>query len=84
MYAFFAFYKTRLPQKCNMYFLFKLRIGLASQSKIEKSCDFMFAGSERNMNSEHGKILCFCLSKKLFFDEKCHFCSRASCGLLTT
>ena len=36
MYAFFAFYKTRLPQKCNMYFLFKLRIGLASQSKIEK------------------------------------------------
>ena len=34
------------------------------------------------MNSKYGRTLSFSLSKSLFFDEKCHFCSRASCGLL--
>ena len=34
------------------------------------------------MFSDYGKTLSFCSSKSLFFDAKCQFSSRASCGLL--
>ena len=44
----------------------------------------LFSDSERKMNSKYGRTLSFLLSKSLFFDEKCHFCSPASCGLLNT
>ena len=32
----------------------------------------MFSDSQRKMNSEYTRLLCFCLSESLFFLEKCH------------
>ena len=49
-----------------IFFLNYVKV-LPVSRKLKKSSDFTFAGFERKMNSEHGKILCFCLSKNLFF-----------------
>ena len=35
------------------------------------------------MNSKYERLPSFCLSKSLFFVEKCHFYSQASCSLLS-